>query len=371
MAYENILVIQVVHRPLCWRIIFLKLVEYSGGYMGSIETVARDLVAEGKGILAADESLPTIKKRFDTINVESNAENRKNYRELLFTTDGAEEFISGVILFDETLRSSANDGTPFAELLKNKGIIPGIKVDKGTLTLPGSAGEKVTQGLDGLSERLKEYRNLGAQFAKWRAVITIGDGIPTTRCIDANAQGLSHYAAICQEEGLVPIVEPEVLMNGEHNIDRCEHVTLEALQRVFYQLYLQGVQLEGMLLKPNMVISGLECSDQATADEVAEATIRCFKRVLPPALPGVVFLSGGQSSIVATENLNAMNKRSRDLPWQLSFSYGRALQETTLQAWKGDSANISDAKKAFYHRARCNGAARFGKYSENMENAGA
>ena len=339
--------------------------------MSGIENVARELVAEGKGILAADESLPTIKKRFDTINFESNEENRRNYRELLFTTNGVEEFVSGVILFDETLRSSAKDGTPFPQLLKNKNIIPGIKVDKGAVTLAGTKGEKVTQGLDGLRERLAEYRDLGAQFTKWRAVITIGEGIPTSRCIEANAHALARYAALSQEAGLVPIVEPEVLMNGDHDIGRCEDVTLETLQRVFYQLYLQGVHLEGMLLKPNMVISALDCPVQADANEVAKATIRCFKRVLPPALPGVVFLSGGQSPFVATENLNAMNKKSEDLPWELSFSYGRALQETTLNVWKGDAANISDAQKSFYHRAKCNSAARYGKYSNKMEIAGA
>jgi fructose-bisphosphate aldolase class I len=339
--------------------------------MGDIETIARNLSAQGKGILAADESLPTIKKRFDTIGVDSTEENRKTYRELLFATEGVEEFISGVILFDETLRSSVNDGTPFPQLLKDKGIIPGIKVDKGTVSLPGTSDEKVTQGLDGLAERLREYGDLGAQFAKWRAVITIGEGIPTMRCIDANAQALAHYAAICQDSGLVPIVEPEVLMNGAHNIQRCEDVTLETLQRVFHQLYLQGVRLEEMLLKPNMVISGLDCPDQADAEEVAEATIRCFRRVLPPALPGVVFLSGGQSSIIATENLNAMNKRSGELPWEFSFSYGRALQESTLNVWRGDTANIAAAKKAFYHRAKCNGAARYGNYSSEMEVAGA
>jgi fructose-bisphosphate aldolase class I len=338
--------------------------------MSEIVNVACDLVAKGKGILAADESLPTIKKRFDTIEVESTEENRKAYRELLFTTEGVGEFISGVILFDETLRSCANDGTPFPQLLRDKGIIPGIKVDKGTVSLAGGSDEKVTQGLDGLAERLNEYRDLGARFAKWRAVIAIGGDIPTVRCIDANAQALAHYASICQDSGLVPIVEPEVLMNGAHDIQRCEDVTRETLQRVFYQLYLQGVQLEGMLLKPNMVISGLDCPVQADAEEVAAATIRCFRRVLPPALPGVVFLSGGQSSIIATENLNAMNKRADELPWEFSFSYGRALQESTLNAWKGDPANIAAAQRAFYHRAECNGAARYGKYSAQMEAGG-
>ena len=338
--------------------------------MSELEKVACGLVAEGKGILAADESLPTIKKRFDTIDVESTEESRKTYRELLFTTESVEQFISGVILFDETLRSSAKDGTPFPQLLKDKGIIPGIKVDKGTVTLSGSSDEKVTQGLDGLHARLKEYRELGAQFAKWRAVITIGGDIPTTRCIDANAQGLAHYAAICQNAGLVPIVEPEVLMDGAHDISRCEDVTLDTLQSVFHHLHLQRVKLEGMLLKPNMVISGLDCPDQADADAVAESTIRCFRRVLPPALPGVVFLSGGQSSITATENLNAMNKRKDQLAWEFSFSYGRALQETTLNAWRGDAANIADAQKAFFHRAKCNGAARYGNYSSDMEAAG-
>jgi fructose-bisphosphate aldolase class I len=301
--------------------------------------------------------------------VESNEENRRNYRELLFTTDDVEEYISGVILFEETLRSSAKDGTPFPKLLQSKGIIPGIKVDKGVVELPGTKGERDTQGLDNLSDRLKEYKELGARFAKWRAVIEIGDGIPTKLCIDANAHSLARYAAITQAAGLVPIVEPEVLMDGDHDIHRCEEVTLNTLQHVFHQLYLHNVRLEGMLLKPNMVIPGLKCPTQADADEIAEATIRCFKRVLPPALPGVVFLSGGQSTVVATGNLNAMNKRKEDLPWELSFSYGRALQETVLNTWKGEDTKWEKAQKCFYHRARCNGMARYGKYTKAMEDA--
>jgi len=335
--------------------------------MNLIDNIAQKLVAKGKGILAADESLPTIEKRFKTINIESNEENRRDYRELLFTTDGAEEFISGVILFEETLESSAKDGTAFPKLLQNKGIIPGIKVDRGVVPLPGTDDEKDTQGLDDLGKRLEKYKEIGAQFAKWRAVINIGDGIPTKLCIDANAHSLARYAAITQAAGLVPIVEPEVLMDGDHDIHRCEEVTLNTLQHVFHQLYHHNVRLEGMLLKPNMVISGLKCPTQADADEVAEATIRCFKRVLPPALPGAVFLSGGQSTVVATENLNAMNKRKENLPWELSFSYGRALQETVLNAWKGEDAQGAEAQKCFYHRARCNGMARYGKYTKEME----
>ncbi|MCP4694774.1 MAG: fructose-bisphosphate aldolase class I [Desulfobacterales bacterium] len=333
----------------------------------SLEETANAMVAPSKGILAADESAPTIKKRFDGIGVESTSENRNSYRELLFRTEGLEKYISGVILFEETLKSKAKDGTPLPELLKEKGIIPGIKCDKGLAALPGTDGEKVTQGLDGLQARLEEYYALGARFSKWRAVITIGDNVPTTRCIDANAHTLARYAAISQAAGLVPIVEPEVLMNGTHDIDRCEKVTLKTLRHVFFELYKQGVVIEGMILKPNMVISALDCPDQADAEGVARATVRCFRRVLPPALPGTVFLSGGQSSLVATENLNAMNALFKDLPWELSFSYGRALQEMPLKAWAGEAANASAAQKQLYHRARCNGLARSGEYTREIE----
>jgi fructose-bisphosphate aldolase class I len=331
-----------------------------------LEAVARQLVAPHKGILAADESSGTIKKRFDSIKVESTEENRRQYRQLLFSTKGAEEFISGVILYDETIRQKADDGTPFAALLASKGVLPGIKVDKGTKPLPGAANELITEGLDGLRERMAEYRDLGAKFAKWRAVIDIAAGIPTDYCIDANAHALARYAAICVAEQIVPIVEPEVLMDGDHDIDRCFGVTERTLHAVFRELYLQRVPLEQILLKPNMVISGKKCAQQASAREVAEKTIACFKRVVPAAVPGVVFLSGGQSDEVATANLNEMNKIG-GVPWQLSFSYGRALQAPALKAWGGKKENFAAGQSAYYHRARCNGAARTGSYNEAME----
>ncbi len=297
--------------------------------MSELASIARSLVAKGKGILAADESFPTIQKRFDSIKVESTEETRRSYRELLFTTPQAEQYISGVILFDETLRQKGHDGTPLPQVLAGKGILPGIKVDKGAKNLPGFPGEKITEGLDGLRDRLAEYRELGARFAKWRAVITIGDGIPTSTCIESNAHGLARYAALCQEAGLVPIVEPEVLMDGDHDIQRCEDVTASTLDRVFSLLRDNRVSLEGILLKPNMVISGKDCPTQAESQEIAQATLRCFSSVIPPAVPGIVFLSGGQSSVQATENLNAMNMQGA-YPWELSFSYGRALQEPVL-----------------------------------------
>ncbi|KHD08937.1 fructose-bisphosphate aldolase [Candidatus Thiomargarita nelsonii] len=328
--------------------------------------IAQSLVHAGKGILAADESSPTIKKRFDRINVPSSEENRRSYREMLFTTQGLEEFVSGVILFDETLRQIAQDGTPFPKVLTNKGIIPGIKVDKGAKALAGFHSEKVTEGLDGLRDRLIEYRELGAQFAKWRAVITIGEGIPTRACIDANAHALARYAALCQEAELVPIVEPEVLMDGKHDIERCEDVTTLTLRRVFAELHEQNVILEAMLLKPNMVISGKTCPRQASVDEVAEATVRCMRRTVPASVPGLVFLSGGQSPEQATENLNRMNVIGQH-PWELSFSYGRALQEPAIAAWQGKASNAALVQKALYHRAKCNGAARYGNYTKEME----
>ncbi|NIS80426.1 MAG: fructose-bisphosphate aldolase class I [Anaerolineales bacterium] len=331
-----------------------------------LESVALAIVAEGKGILAADESSPTIKKRFDSIGVESTEENRRSYREMLFTTKGVEEFISGVILFDETIRQKSVDGVPFPELLSKKGIIPGIKVDTGAKPMAGFPGEKVTEGLDGLRDRLEEYRKLGAKFAKWRAVITIGEGIPTRGCIDANAHALARYAALCQEAGLVPIVEPEVLMDGDHDLERCEDVTAETLQQVYEALFDQRVVLEGTLLKPNMVISGKGAKVQASAEEIAEATVRTFHRTVPIAVPGVVFLSGGQTPEQATENLNAMNAMGKH-PWELSFSYGRALQAPTLKSWGGKAENVAAGQKAFYHRAKLNGAARYGKYSGKME----
>lgn len=330
-----------------------------------LSSIAQSLVHAGKGILAADESSPTIKKRFDRINVPSTEENRRSYREMLFTTQGLEEFVSGVILFDETLRQIASDGTPFPKVLTNKGIIPGIKVDKGAKAFAGFPGEKVTEGLDGLRDRLLEYRELGAQFAKWRAVITIGEGIPSRACIDANAHALARYAALCQEAELVPIVEPEVLMDGKHDIERCEEVTTLTLRRVFAELHEHRVILEAMLLKPNMVISGKSCPQQASVDEVAEATVRCMRRTVPAAVPGLVFLSGGQSPEQATENLNRMNAMGQ--PWELSFSYGRALQEPALAAWQGKASNAPLVQKALYHRAKCNGAARYGNYTKEME----
>ena len=331
-----------------------------------LESVAQALVAKGKGILAADESSGTIKRRFDSIKIESTEDNRRAYRELLFTTKGIEEAISGVILFDETIRQSARDGTPFPQLLSKKGIMPGIKVDKGPIELPGFPGETVTEGLDGLRARIKEYRELGAKFAKWRAIITIGDGIPTRTCITANAHALARYAALCQDGGLVPIVEPEVLLDGNHTVDRCQEVTEATLKSVFSTLLEQRVLLEGMLLKPSMVVSGKECPQQASVDEVAERTIRCLKRTVPAAVPGIVFLSGGQSAEKATEHLNAMNAIGPH-PWEVSFSYARALQDPALKAWKGEAANVAAAQKIFYHRAKCNGTAHYGKYSKQME----
>ncbi|HEY5657847.1 MAG TPA: class I fructose-bisphosphate aldolase [Myxococcota bacterium] len=336
--------------------------------MASLEATARAIVAPGKGILAADESSPTIAKRFKSIDVASTEENRRDYREMLFRTEGAEEFISGVILFDETIRQNAADGTPLPRILEDKGIMPGIKVDTGAKALAGSPDEKVTEGLDGLRERLVEYRGMGARFAKWRAVITIGDGIPTDYCLDTNAHALARYAAHCIEAGLVPIVEPEVLMDGSHSLERCDAVTERTLREVFAELAAQRVPLEQILLKPNMVLSGKECPKQASVREVAEATLACFKRVVPAAVPGIVFLSGGQSDEIATAHLNEMNALGGG-PWELSFSYGRALQAPALKAWAGKAANYAAGQKAYYHRARCNGAARFGKYSEAMEKA--
>jgi fructose-bisphosphate aldolase class I len=334
--------------------------------MQQLESTARQLVAEGKGILAADESLPTIKKRFDTIGVDSTEENRRDYREMLFTTAGVEDFISGVILFDETLRQKSSEGKPLAQVLSDKGIVPGIKVDRGAKPLAGYAGEKITEGLDRLRDRLNEYRELGARFAKWRAVITIGDNIPSRFCIESNAHALARYAALCQEAGLVPIVEPEVLMDGPHDIERHQAVTAVTLKRTFEALFEHCALLEGMLLKPNMLLSGTECPQQAGVQEVAERTVRTFRQVVPAAVPGVVFLSGGQSPELATEHLNAMNAMGGH-PWQLSFSYGRALQEHALKAWQGNAANLPAAQKIFHHRARCNGAARYGRYNKKME----
>ena len=333
-----------------------------------LAATASALVAPGKGILAADESARTIEKRFRSIQVESSEEHRRAYRELLFTTAGAGEFVSGVILFDETIRQRAADGTPFAEVLRGQGIIPGIKVDKGLSPLAGFEGEKITEGLDGLRGRLAEYRDLGARFTKWRAVITIGDGIPTAGCIAANAELLARFAALSQEAGLVPIGEPEVLMDGDHTIQRCERATAETLAAVFAALRAHRVRFDGMLLKPNMVLSGSTCPEQASVREVAEATVRCLRDQVPASVPGIVFLSGGQSDELATAHLDAMNRLPAQ-PWQLSFSYGRALQAPALKAWKGEPANASQAQQAFHHRAKLNGAARFGSYTQEMETA--
>ena len=336
--------------------------------MSDLADVARAMVAPGKGILAADESSPTIKKRFDSIKVESTEENRRAYRQMLFTTRGAEEFISGVILYDETIRQSADDGTPFPRLLAQRGILPGIKVDAGAKDLAGAPGEKITEGLDGLRERLAEYRGLGARFAKWRAVIDIGDGIPSDYCLEANAHALARYAALCIEGGIVPIVEPEVLMDGGHDIARCDEVTERALRLLFLELYRQRVPLEQTILKPNMVLPGKKCPKRASVSEVAKATLACFLRSVPAAIPGIVFLSGGQSDVEATAHLNEMNRLGGG-PWQLSFSYGRALQAAPLAAWAGKAANIAAGQKAYYHRARCNGLARSGKWTEALEKA--
>jgi fructose-bisphosphate aldolase, class I len=337
-------------------------------YAKELESTAKALVAPGKGILAADESTGTIKKRFDKIKVENTEDNRRDYREMLFTTKGCEEFVSGVILFDETLRQKASDGKPLAQILTGKGIIPGIKVDKGPTKLAGTADEQITDGLDGLRARLAEYRGLGARFAKWRAVITIADDKPSDHCLLTNAHALARYAGLCVDEGLVPIVEPEILMDGTHTIERSHAVTERTLHFVFQALAEQLVPLEQILLKPNMVLSGYECPKQASVREVAERTIQCFKRVVPAAVPGIVFLSGGQSDEAASAHLSEMN-RIGGFPWEMSFSYGRALQAPALKAWSGKKENFAAGQKAFYHRAKCNGAARFGKYSDAMEKA--
>lgn len=335
---------------------------------GVLETTANALVADGKGILAIDESSGTIKKRFDSIGVESTEENRRSYRELLITTPGGNEFISGMILFDETLRQAEREGSPFPQALKRQGIIPGIKVDTGAKDLAGHPGEKVTEGLDGLRERLSEYRELDARFAKWRAVITIGDSIPSSACLEANSHALARYAALCQEADIVPIVEPEVLMDGDHTIERCYEVTEATLRTVFNALSGQGVVLEGTILKASMVLSGQSCPQQAEVQQVAEQTVRCLRNAVPVAVPGIVFLSGGQTAKVATAHLNAMNTMGTH-PWALSFSYGRALQEPALKAWSGNPANARAAQDALYHREKMNSAACFGRYTENMEQA--
>ena len=331
-----------------------------------LESTARALVADNKGILAADESDGTIKKRFDSIGVESTEENRRAYRDLLFTTEGIEEYISGVILFDETIRQASREGTPFPQLLERRGIIPGIKVDKGAKPLANAPGETITEGLDGLRERLAEYRGLGARFAKWRATYSIGRDQPSEYCVWTNAHALARYAGLCQEAGLVPIVEPEVLQDGTHTIEQSATATGRVLQAVYTELHDQRIDLYGTLLKPNMVLSGYDASDRAGADEVAEATLDVFLRHVPAAVPGIVFLSGGQSDEDATAHLNAMNARGPH-PWELSFSYGRALQAPALKAWQGKPENVEAGRSAFYHRAKMNSAARTGMYAPEME----
>jgi fructose-bisphosphate aldolase class I len=331
-----------------------------------LETTVRLLTASGKGILAADESTGTIAKRFGSNGIENVEENRRAYRELLFTTPGMENAISGVIFFEETLGQKAKDGTSFPALLAKKGVVPGIKVDKGTINLPGAPGELVTQGLDGLAESLKQHKAAGARFAKWRGVITIGDSIPSDYCIEANAQMLARYAALCTEAGIVPIVEPEVLMDADNTLERCFEVTSNTLHAVFDQLHRQRVVLEHILLKPNMVVSGKKCATQAGVAQVAEATVRCFKSHVPAAVPGIVFLSGGQSDEDATAHLDAISRLGPH-PWSVSFSYGRALQAPAIKAWGGKSENWKAGQAAFAHRARMNGAAQLGKYSAALE----
>ena len=334
-----------------------------------IET-AYAMVADDKGLLAMDESTPTCHKRFAKLNIPQTEEFRRDYRELLVTTPGLNEAISGAILYDETIRQQTKDGKPFVQVLQEAGIIPGIKVDKSTTSLAGFPGEKITEGMDGLRERLAEYVELGARFAKWRAVITIGEGTPTTGCLEANAHLLARYASLCQEAGLVPIVEPEVLMDGAHTLQRCFEVTEQTLRLVFAQLAAQRVLLEGMILKPNMIVPGLQCPKQNSVEEVADATVSCFRRVVPVAVPGVAFLSGGQSSELASERLNMMNtKYKTKVPWALSFSFARAIQQPGMEIWSGDSANVAAAQKSMYHRASCNRSARRGEYSAEMESA--
>jgi fructose-bisphosphate aldolase class I len=336
-----------------------------------LAATAAAMVAPGKGILAIDESSGTIKKRFDTIGIESNVETRRAYRDLLITAEGLAQFVSGMILYDETIKQSGKSGTPFPEAMKKSGILTGIKVDAGSKPLAGAPGEQVTEGLDGLRERLVEYKKLGATFAKWRAVMNIGDAIPSQYCIDANVHALARYAALCQEAGIVPIVEPEVIMDGAHSIERCFDVTQNTLQALFGELFKQRVRAEHLVLKASMVISGSECAQQASVQQVADATVQCLKRTVPAAVPGIVFLSGGQTDELATAHLNAMNASGAGLPWPLSFSYGRALQAPALKAWKGQPASVSAAQKALFHRAKLNSAACFGRYKAEMESAAA
>ncbi len=337
--------------------------------LDSLNDVASAMVVKGKGILAADESAPTCKKRFDSINLESTEENRNTYRDLLFTTEGMEQFISGVILFDETIRQSTiKDNVPFPKYLSDLGIIPGIKVDAGAKNLSGSMNEKITEGLDGLNDRLIEYYELGARFAKWRAVISIGDNLPSDQCIKSNAHALARYASLCQVNNIVPIVEPEILMDGHHTVHDSFIASEKVLAIVFDELRLQNVQLDGIVLKPNMVLSGYNCEEQASVEKVAQLTVEVFKRTVPVSVPGIAFLSGGQSDELATAHLNEMNKSfGHNCPWNLTYSYGRALQAPALKAWGGDDKKINLAQKAFYKRASLNSLASKGEYSQGME----
>jgi len=333
-----------------------------------LEAVAQALVADGKGILAADETTPTLTKRFDSLGITSTEQSRRTYREMLFTSPGAAEFISGVIMYDETIRQMSSEDVPLCKTLRALGILPGIKVDTGAKPLAGSPGETITEGLDGLRDRLKEYHGKGARFAKWRAVIRVTDTLPSAACVNANAHALARYASLCQEQELVPIVEPEVLMDGSHPIERCEHVTNVVLHTVFDALFEQGVAVESMLLKPNMVIAGKECTHHASVEEVATSTLRCLRRHVPAAVPGIVFLSGGQNAQLATAHLNAINRLPGPKPWKISFSYGRALQDPALEAWHGRDENLASGQTELCCRARCNGAASVGKYTNEMEN---
>ncbi len=334
----------------------------------ALEATAKMMMADSKGLLAIDESTGTCNKRFAKWGIPQNAETRREYRELIVNTPGLGNSISGAILYDETIRQRKDDGTPFAKALANVGIIPGIKVDTGAKEMAAYPGEKITEGLDGLRARLTEYVQMGARFSKWRAIITIGDGLPTSGCIVANAHALARYAALCQEAGLLPVVEPEVLMEGAHTLQTCSEITEQVLRTVFRELYAQRVSLECMILKPNMVLPGSTCPKQGTVEEVADATVRCLLRAVPAAVPGVAFLSGGQSGELASARLNAMNVRFKSrLPWALAFSFGRAIQEPALEIWHGDQANVATAQQALYHRARCNQAARSGEYNASMD----
>jgi fructose-bisphosphate aldolase, class I len=332
-----------------------------------LESTAKELVPEGKGLLAADESFGTIGKRFEAVGIEPTEETRRRYREMLFTTEGISEYLSGVILFDETIRQEASDGRLLTEVLMEQGVIPGIKVDRSTVDLPLAPGEKYTQGLDGLRERLEEYVEMGARFTKWRAVITVGDGIPTVKCVESNARALALYAAFSQEAGLVPVVEPEVLIDGDHSIEHSFEVNEWTLRRTYEALYEQGVHLEGTLLKPNFVINGKDASEKASVEDVARYTIECFKRSVPAAVPGIVLLSGGQSGEDATAHLNAMKSMYDGLPWEISFSWARALQGNPMEIWGGEEENVEEAQRVFHHRARMASVASTGSYSREME----